>query len=183
MRKVTLPSGDDVILSDTVGFISDLPTELVAAFRATLEEVLDADVILHVRDISHAQTEEQATDVEAILASLGVGEGAAVIEVWNKIDQLDTDDRAAVITQADRTEDLYAVSAVTGDRLAALLAAVATKINDPKSETTLSLTFAEGRARAWLFDQGVVQEETQVDTGYHIKVSWTAAQQTRFEKL
>ncbi len=87
MRRVVLPTGDEVILSDTVGFISALPTELVAAFRATLEEVLDADLIVHVRDISHPLTQEQAEDVRSILQSLGVTETAAQIEVWNKVDR------------------------------------------------------------------------------------------------
>ncbi len=183
MRKIQLPSGDDVIMSDTVGFISDLPTELVAAFRATLEEVLDADLIVHVRDISHPQTEEQAEDVNQILTSLGVAEGAPILEVWNKIDQLDQDAADAVMTKADRTEDLFAVSAVTGARMDGLLAAMAEKVKDPRSEAELALTFAQGRERAWLFDQGVVLDETQVDDGYRLKVLWTALQQERFARL
>lgn len=101
MRAVKLPDGPDVILSDTVGFISDLPTELVAAFRATLEEVLAADLILHVRDISHSASEDQAQDVRDILNSLGVTETTPLLEVWNKIDVMDAEDRVAA--QARRT--------------------------------------------------------------------------------
>jgi len=183
MRKITLPSGDDVIMSDTVGFISDLPTELVAAFRATLEEVLDADLIVHVRDISHPQTAEQAADVTQILTSLGVAEGAPLIEVWNKIDLLDPDEADAVITKADRTDDLFAVSAVTGARMDGLLTAMSEKVKDPRSEDTLDLTFAQGRARAWLFEQGIVLEEDQTETGYKVKVFWTDLQKERFTRL
>ena len=183
MRKITLPSNDDVIMSDTVGFISDLPTELVAAFRATLEEVLDADLIVHVRDISHAQTEEQARDVMQILTSLGVAEEAPLIEVWNKIDQLSEDERDAVVTKADRTEDLYAVSAVTGEGMATLLDDLAEKLKDPRVAETLTLGFADGRARAWLFEQGVVTTEEQTDEGYRIEVLWSDLQQKRFAKL
>ena len=183
MRKITLPSNDDVIMSDTVGFISDLPTELVAAFRATLEEVLDADLIVHVRDISHAQTEEQARDVMQILTSLGVAEEAPLIEVWNKIDQLSEDERDAVVTKAERTEDLYAVSAVTGEGMATLLDDLAEKLKDPRVAETLTLGFADGRARAWLFEQGVVTTEEQTDEGYRIEVLWSDLQQKRFAKL
>lgn len=183
MRKIELPSGDEVIMSDTVGFISDLPTELVAAFRATLEEVLDADLIVHVRDISHAQTEEQASDVMQILTSLGVGDGAPLIEVWNKIDLLNPDDRDAVVTKAARTDNLFAVSAVTGDGMAKLLDAISEKVKDPRTQEVLQLTFAQGRQRAWLFEQGIVLEETQNDMGYQLQVLWTALQKERFVRL
>ncbi|KJZ20131.1 GTPase HflX [Loktanella sp. S4079] len=183
MRKIVLPTGDEVILSDTVGFISDLPTELVAAFRATLEEVLDADLIVHVRDISHEQTEEQAQDVMAILQSLGVAEEAPLIEVWNKIDQLSDEDHDAMITQAGRTDDLFAVSAVTGEGMEPLLAAIPNKLKDPRSEAQVTLSFAEGRRRAWLFDAGIVTQEVQTDTGYTISVFWTELQKERFSRL
>lgn len=183
MRKIVLPTGDEVIMSDTVGFISDLPTELVAAFRATLEEVLDADLIVHVRDISHPQTEEQAQDVHAILQSLGVAEEAPIIEVWNKTDLLEGDDRAAVLTQAARMDDLFAVSAMTGEGMEALLAAIPDKLKDPRTEEKLSLTFAEGRKRAWLFEAGIVTDEVQTETGYDLTVFWTVLQKARFARL
>lgn len=183
MRKITLPSGDDVIMSDTVGFISDLPTELVAAFRATLEEVLDADLIVHVRDISHAQSEEQSHDVMQILESLGVAEGSPLIEVWNKIDRVDDEAREAMIKTADRTDDLYAVSAITGEGMAGLLDDLASKLKDPRSEAVLELSFAQGRERAWLFDQGIVTDDTQTDDGYKLTVFWTSLQKERFSRL
>ncbi|MDA9980300.1 GTPase HflX [Yoonia sp.] len=183
MRKITLPTGDEIIMSDTVGFISDLPTELVAAFRATLEEVLDADLIVHVRDISHPQTEEQSKDVMKILQSLGVAEEAPMIELWNKVDLLDGDARDAVLTQAARTDDLYAVSAITGEGMDDLLAAIPDKLKDPRSEEHLALTFADGRKRAWLFESGVVTEDTQTETGYAMTVFWTQLQKERFVRL
>ena len=183
MRKIELPSGDEIIMSDTVGFISDLPTELVAAFRATLEEVLDADLIVHVRDISHSQTEEQAEDVMAILSSLGVAETAPMIEVWNKIDVLDPEQRAAVQTKAERTDNLFAVSAITGAGMDALLAALAEKVKPPRTTAILTLPFSDGRKRAWLFDQGVVQQEEQIEIGHRLHVLWTPTQQERFSRL
>ncbi|WP_026352174.1 GTPase HflX [Yoonia vestfoldensis] len=183
MRKITLPTGDEVIMSDTVGFISDLPTELVAAFRATLEEVLDADLILHIRDISHDQTEEQARDVMAILQKLGVAENAPLIEVWNKVDLLQGEAYEGRVNQAARTDDLFAVSALTGEGMPALLAAIPEKLKDPRSEVVLTLTFAEGRKRAWLFEAGIVTDDQQTEDGYRMTVLWTALQQERFNRL
>tara|TARA_R110002051_G_scaffold57104_3_gene105809 strand:+ start:11201 stop:12385 length:1185 start_codon:yes stop_codon:yes gene_type:complete len=183
MRKIELPSGDQIIMSDTVGFISDLPTELVAAFRATLEEVLDADLIVHVRDISHAQTEEQAKDVTAILTALGVGDTAPMIEVWNKIDKMSDEDRAGIETQSARTDNLFAVSAVTGDGMDDLLASLAEHLKDPRKEEVLDLTFAQGRQRAWLFEQGIVIDDKMTDDGYKLTVFWTLLQKERFIRL
>lgn len=183
MRRIELPSGDNVIMSDTVGFISSLPTELVAAFRATLEEVLDADLIVHVRDISHPQTEEQATDVAAILKSIGVPDDAPMIEVWNKIDRLDAEQADAVLARADRNATVFATSAVTGAGMGPLLDAIALQLQDPRSEEVISLGFDAMRKRAWLFETGVVQSEAQTETGYEIKVLWTALQKERFARL
>ena len=183
MRRVHLPDGPEVILSDTVGFISDLPTELVAAFRATLEEVLAADLIVHVRDISHAETAAQARDVDAILASLGVGDDRAQIEVWNKLDKLGAEAREAALARADRDAGVFAISAVTGEGLEGLLSGIATALQHVRHETVLHLDFDEGRKRAWLFQQEVVQSEVQTETGFDITVLWTARQQERFAAL
>jgi len=183
MRKIMLPSGDEIIMSDTVGFISDLPTELVASFRATLEEVLDADLIVHVRDISHEQTEEQAMDVRTILTTLGVSENAPLVEVWNKIDLLDDDARAAAQTEADRKDDLFAISAVTGAGMDDLLASLSEHLKDPRREEVLELSFAQGRERAWLFDAGVVTNEELTETGYTLTVFWTILQKERFTRI
>lgn len=183
MRRVVLPTGDEVILSDTVGFISDLPTELVAAFRATLEEVLDADLIVHVRDISHAQTVEQAQDVATILTALGLPDDAPRIEVWNKIDLLPHDAQAAQEVLAERSDGVVAASALTGQGMDALVAAIAALLHEPRDEVVLDIGFAQGRKRAWLFDQGVVTAEAEDEGGYHLSVRWTARQATRFAAL
>ncbi|KIC11305.1 GTPase HflX [Leisingera sp. ANG-M1] len=183
MRRVQLPDGPEVILSDTVGFISDLPTELVAAFRATLEEVLAADVILHVRDISHEESEHQAEDVEAILASLGVDENRARIEVWNKLDQLPEEEAEARRQRAAREDGIHAISALTGEGLDALLADIAEQLQGVRHEEVLSLSFAEGKQRAWLFQQDLIQSEEQTETGFDITVLWTDRQKAKFQKL
>ena len=183
MRRVVLPTGDEVILSDTVGFISALPTELVAAFRATLEEVLDADLIVHVRDISHPLTQEQAEDVRSILQSLGVTETAAQIEVWNKVDLVPPEEREALVIQAARSPGVHIVSALTGEGMDSLLAAVAALIREPVTEEEIEVPFSNGRARAWLYEQGIVTAERQGEAGHLLRVSWTARQKARFARL
>ena len=190
MRAIRLPdvagggSGRKIILSDTVGFISDLPTELVAAFRATLEEVLEADLILHVRDISHPETEEQAADVAEILDNLGVDEDVAAIEVWNKIDALGPETRAALRRTDARTEGVQAVSALSGEGLDDLIAAIdhalGTVLDDERLPETLVLDFADGRARAWLHEAGVVEREEAAEDGLHLDLRWTARQKGAF---
>ncbi len=183
MRGAVLPSGQEIILSDTVGFISDLPTQLVAAFRATLEEVLDADLILHVRDIAHPQSDEQAEDVEAILADLGVAEDTPLIEVWNKVDLLAPERRATLETLAARHANVIGVSALTGEGQEPLFAAIADALEPPKTDTRLTLDFSEGRKRAWLHDEGVVEAERQTDTGFELDIRWTARQRGAFGRL
>jgi GTP-binding protein HflX len=181
MRGVVLPSGRKVIASDTVGFISDLPTQLVAAFRATLEEVLEADLILHVRDISHPETAEQALDVAEILASLGVASATPVIEVWNKLDQVEGTAREALLAQAAQRDGVMALSALTGDGVPALLDAISAAFEEVRTEDTLILPFAEGRARARLHDMGVVVAETSDDEKYTLTVRWTDRQKARWQ--
>ncbi|MFD3189214.1 GTPase HflX [Sedimentitalea sp. HM32M-2] len=183
MRRVQLPDGPEVILSDTVGFISDLPTELVAAFRATLEEVLGADLIVHVRDISHADTEAQARDVAAILTALGVGEDRPQLQVWNKLDLLDAEARQAMLARAARDEAVFAISALSGDGIADLLAAVAETLQGVRSEAQLHLGFSEGKRRAWLFQQDLVQSEVQTEDGFDITVLWTPKQHAQYDAL
>ncbi len=183
MRGIELPSAKKIILSDTVGFISELPTELVAAFRATLEEVLSANLIIHVRDISHSETSIQAQDVEAILTTLGVDENANRLEVWNKTDLLSSEERDATYNQARREENKFAISAQSGEGLPELLAAISTILDDERFERALSLTYAQGRKRAWLFEQGVVENETQNEDGYLLQVRWSARQEKQFRNL
>jgi GTP-binding protein HflX len=183
MRQVELPAGLKVILSDTVGFISDLPTELVAAFRATLEEVLDADLILHVRDVSHPQTDEQAQDVEAILQTLGVDESTPLIEVWNKIDLLDEERRAALRVQGDRVPAVFPVSGLTGEGLEALLAEVTRRLDEPRFEEVITVPHVAGRQRAWLHENRLVLEEREGEKAAEVRVSWTARQRDRYQTL
>lgn len=188
MRQVELPGtgqgpGRKVILSDTVGFISDLPTQLVAAFRATLEEVLGADLVLHVRDISAEETDEQARDVEAILAELGLDEATPKLEVWNKLDLLDADEAEARRIEASRNDQVFATSAITGEGLDALFVAIEDALGEPSTTETLTLAFAEGRQRAWLFQKGVVDGEAQEETGWQLTVTWTARQKAEYEAL
>jgi GTP-binding protein HflX len=183
MRAIILPTGRKIIASDTVGFISDLPTQLVAAFRATLEEVLEADLILHVRDISHPETAEQAADVGDILASLGVDKAVPMFEVWNKLDLVEPSARGALAVQAGNREAVFPISALTGEGLPALLEAVSAAFDEEKTERTLLLPFAEGRKRAWLHGEGVVTEEVQGEDGWHLTVLWTARQEKRWRDL
>jgi len=185
MRAVRLPSGRGVILSDTVGFISALPTQLVAAFRATLEEVLEADLVLHVRDIAHPESEAQAADVRMILADLGLdpARGAAMIEVWNKLDTLPGPQAEALRVRAAREPGVEAISALTGEGIPALTRLIDARLEGPVEEAELHLPFCEGRRRAWLFDQGVVRQETRDDTGHHLTVRWSEAQKARFAEV
>jgi GTP-binding protein HflX len=184
MRRIQLPGGGpEVILSDTVGFISDLPTELVAAFRATLEEVLEADLICHVRDISHPESAAQARDVATILESLGVRETVPQIEIWNKIDRLDGAARAAALTQAARQDGVQALSAVTGQGIDDLVTAISRALAEVRHLSVVHLRFDEGRKRAWLFDKDLVEEERQTEDGFDLTVRWSARQQAQFNEM
>ncbi|HRO09896.1 GTPase HflX [Amaricoccus sp.] len=185
MRAVALPDGRKAILSDTVGFISDLPTQLVAAFRATLEEVLEADLILHVRDISHPETEVQAENVRTILGEMGIGEAeqGRIVEVWNKIDALPPDRAEALRQVAARTPRVAAISALTGEGVPALLELVAADLAEPMREETISLRFDQGRQRAWLFDRKLVRAEHPREDGYDLDVRWTERDRSQYQAL
>jgi GTP-binding protein HflX len=185
MRAMDLPNGTTAILSDTVGFIADLPTQLVAAFRATLEDVRDADLVLHVRDISHPETELQARNVRAILTDLeiAVGEDARMIEVWNEIDLLPPGDAEALEQVAARTPNVCAISAVTGQGVPALLSAIERAVVDIARDETLQLGFDQGQKRAWLFDRKLVQSERQTDEGYELAVRWSERDRDRYSRL
>jgi GTP-binding protein HflX len=169
MREVRLDSGRRIILSDTVGFISDLPTTLVAAFRATLEEVVEADLVLHVRDISHAETEAQRADVEAVLADLGIDVAAAdapVLEVWNKADRLDDVARAEAgraIGRAERPPVL--ISALAGEGVAQLLAAIDARFGAGDEIMSLEIPPGAGRLLSWLHDNAEVLAQETADSG------------------
>ncbi|GGE02559.1 GTP-binding protein HflX [Gemmobacter megaterium] len=183
MRGVVLPSGRRIILSDTVGFISDLPTQLVAAFRATLEEVLEADLILHVRDISHPETSEQAADVAEILGSLGVRPDVPVLEVWNKLDQVADTARDAMMANAGLRADVLPVSALTGEGIDRLLDVVNDHLGEERHERALSLPFSDGRKRAWLHERGLISEERETEDSWSMTVLWTDRQAHQFRAL
>ena len=184
MRKIELPLGQKIILSDTVGFISELPTQLVAAFRATLEEVLDADLILHVRDIAHPETQAQSDDVTDILNDLGITQAAkeGMIEVWNKSDLLDQAALETAQNTSDRSKNIQTISAITGQGIDTLLRDVEAAIEPPTKTETIRLAYSEGARRAWLFEQNVIDTEDFWDQGYELTVTWTTKQAAQFEK-
>ncbi|WP_300974595.1 GTPase HflX [Sphingomonas sp. LHG3406-1] len=161
MREIQLPGFDKAILSDTVGFVSNLPTELVAAFRATLEEVASADLILHVRDIHHPDSEAQKADVEQVLESLGLGpgeEGPARLEVWNKVDLFDDAERSSIENEATRRDDVVTVSALTGRGADDLLRRAGDMLRQGATVHHLRLPAGDGQRLAWLHRSGEVLE-------------------------
>ncbi|MFN3522911.1 MAG: GTPase HflX [Phenylobacterium sp.] len=185
LRMLKLPDGRPAILSDTVGFISDLPHELVEAFRATLEEVKEADVILHVRDIASEETDAQAKDVRKVLERLGVDiEDRNVLEVWNKIDQVGPDERALLEGDARRAHPAAVlVSAQTGEGCAALLEAVAGLV-DEAPPVEAHVPAGEGAAIAWLYRHGrVIEREPEEDGGVRLAVRLTPQALGQFEQL
>ncbi len=186
MRRLELPSGQSVILSDTVGFISDLPTDLVAAFRATLEEVLEADLILHVRDIAHPDSEAQRLSVLEVLSDLGVepeAEGSQpVLEVLNKIDLLDADSREVLAAQAGRRDDQVCVSAVEGLGLEDLLAMVERRLQAAHRSIACSVNLSDGAAIAWLYQHGHVTGRRDDEGQAHLVVSLAPADLERFRR-
>lgn len=169
MREVRLKSGRRIILSDTVGFISDLPTTLIAAFRATLEEVVEADLVLHVRDISHTETQMQARDVDAVLSDLGIDTESAdshILEVWNKIDLLSpvTRDEARSAAQWPEARPVP-VSATSGEGMDDLLNAIDARLGRNDEILDLVIPAHEGRLVNWLYEEAQVLERESLDTG------------------
>ncbi len=186
MRGVRLPSGRRIILSDTVGFISDLPTQLVAAFRATLEEVLEADLILHVRDIAHPDSAAQAGDVAAVLTELGVAERLkdSAMEVWNKVDGLGQDEIDAVLARAGSVPDGRAVpiSALTGFGCGDLVSAIDRFFSAQRMILDLDIDLSDGRALAWLYARGEVLGRDDRDSVAHITVALDPPDLARFRR-
>lgn len=171
LRKVTLPKGTQIILSDTVGFISNLPTSLIAAFRATLEEVLEADLIVHVRDIANPETDAQRADVLSVLDQLGIFEGEAgaaraMIEAWNKVDLMDADELDFTLRQSGvQGARVLPVSAVTGQGLDSLLAQIESEISGTRQEDIFTLSVGDGEGRAWLFAHATVLDDQMLEDG------------------
>jgi GTP-binding protein HflX len=174
LRALTLPHGGKAMLSDTVGFISDLPTMLVAAFRATLEEVVEADVILHVRDISHEDAEAQQRDVDAILTQLGIDPeaGERIIEVWNKIDRFPPEERERLANVAARRggRPCLLVSAETGEGVEALLLAIEQRLAAHRTTLSLDIDAGDGAGVSWLHRNTEVLDKTLQDGRYHMVV-------------
>ena len=183
MRKVRLESGAEVILSDTVGFVSNLPTQLIAAFRATLEEVTEADVVVHVRDVAHPDTEAQAGDVLAVLRDLGLGEmvDAGLIEALNKIDLLPPEAREALLGRSQRNVMALPISALTGEGVPALMRAVDGRLAAAQTLAEISVPLEDGAALAWLYRQGQVVSRDDDESHAHLRVRLSAANRARFE--
>ena len=188
MRQISLPGVEKAILSDTVGFVSDLPTQLVAAFRATLEEVISADIIVHIRDISHAESDAQRDDVLAILNDMGIEilkdtqHGAKFIEVWNKADLLDDERESELTGIASKSNDILMMSAATGegvDEFRRLLSDHIAKGNETRS---LMLKSEDGAALAWLHGRGKISSSKE--QGDHLLVDVSLSRQLwgQFEK-
>ena len=185
MRRVKLPSGREIILSDTVGFISDLPTELVAAFRATLEEVCEADLIVHVRDVSHPDTEVQKADVLSVLGDLGLAEvlPQRLIEAANKVDRLDGDERAWWRQRAGRSSRLAALSAKEGEGVDGLLALIDEVLASRHPETGLDLAHQDGRLLAWLYGKGAVTGRRDDESGIHLTLRLSPLDAARLQAM
>lgn len=158
LRQIALPGIDRAILSDTVGFVSELPTQLVAAFKATLEEVVSADLLIHVRDIAHPDTQAQKDDVETVLKEIGVAPETPRFEAWNKLDLLDADQREEVLAEAAKRDDVVAVSALSGEGVATLVGTVAGVLTQGHRRYTIKLDPSDGAGAAWLHQHGDVVE-------------------------
>ncbi len=185
MREVRIPGFDKTILSDTVGFVSQLPTQLVAAFRATLEEVASADLIVHVRDISHADSNAQAVDVATVLSSLGLDEQGSPqrLEAWNKLDLLAGDDRVALLNEAGRRDDVVALSALSGEGVEQLREAIAKRLQDGSVVHRFKLAASDGSRLAWLHSRGDVLDQRVEGETMHLAVKLSAENWARFQAL
>jgi len=168
LRQISLPGIDKAILSDTVGFVSELPTQLVAAFKATLEEVISADLLIHVRDIAHPDSAAQRADVEAVLTEIGVAATTPRIEAWNKLDLLEGDAREEMIAEAGRRQDVVAISAVTGEGVDTLIETVAALLTQGHRRYSITLDASDGAGAAWLHAHGeVIGQEVEGDSAVY----------------
>ncbi len=185
MRNVKIPGFDKAILSDTVGFVSDLPTELIAAFRATLEEVASADILIHVRDMAHSDRDAQAEDVEDVLASLGIGEGEgpARIEAWNKIDLLGEPERQALLAEAARRDDVVPISALSGWGVDHLRERIAGALRQGTQIHQIRLDASEGSRVAWLHSRGEVLDQRLDGEMLELSVRLSPDNWARFQAL
>jgi GTPase len=185
MRDIRLPGFDKVILSDTVGFVSDLPTELIAAFRATLEEVREADLLVHVRNVAHPDSEAQREDVDDVLVSLGLAEEGAPprIEAWNKIDLLSEEERSRLIEEAARREDVVPISAATGEGLEKLRERMAERLRSGEQIHEISLPASAGERLAWLHARGEVLDQHFKEEQIQLSVRLSPDNWARFQAM
>ncbi len=185
MRNVKVPGFDKAILSDTVGFVSDLPTELIAAFRATLEEVASADLLIHVRDISHPDHEAQAADVADVLESLGIeeGEGPIRLEAWNKVDLLSEPDRQALLTEAHRREGVVPISALSGWGVDQLRDRIAEALRGGTEIHKIRLDAGDGGRLAWLHSRGEVLDQRVEGDALELSVRLSPDNWARFQAM
>jgi GTP-binding protein HflX len=184
MRELRLPSGRKVILSDTVGFVSDLPTDLIAAFGATLEEVTNAEIVVHVRDAAHADSEAQKADVAAVLGDLGIGpkHDSKMIEVMNKIDLLDPEDRSRLSNQTGRREDAVALSAQTGEGCDGFLELLDSYTSEFREIIDLPVELSDGATISWLYRHGEVINRRDDETFAHFQVGLDRPDIARLKK-
>jgi GTP-binding protein HflX len=183
MRGIGLPTGGSAILSDTVGFVSQLPHELVAAFHATLEEVIEADLLLHVRDVANPDCEAQRADVHGVLDELGLGDGASPprIEVLNKTDLLDDAARLVIVNRAARANSgQVPISARTGEGVGELLAEIARQLGQAREEAEIMLPWVHAGDLSWLHEHGEVVERKDEETGIRLRVRLSPADLARF---
>jgi GTPase len=185
MRNVKVPGFDKAILSDTVGFVSDLPTELIAAFRATLEEVASADLLIHVRDMAHPDHEAQAEDVEDVLSSLGIteGEGPIRLEAWNKADLLGEPDRQALLAEAERRNDVVPISALSGWGVDHLRESMAEALQRGTQIHQIRVDARDGSRLAWLHSRGEVLEQRVDGDAMELSVRLSPDNWARFQAL
>jgi GTP-binding protein HflX len=185
MRQVKLPGFDKAILSDTVGFVSDLPTELIAAFRATLEEVSAADLLIHVRDMAHPDRDAQREDVERVLVSLGLGEGKGppMVEAWNKVDLLDSEERRSLLGEAGRREDVVPLSAQTGAGVDSLRDLIVARLRSGMHLHRIRLSSGEGQKIAWLHARGEVVDQSVDGEDIAMSVRLSPDNWKRFQAL
>lgn len=181
MRRLELPSGRKAILSDTVGFISDLPTHLVAAFRATLEEVTEADIVVHVRDAHHPDSNAQSADVLAVLRDLGLGRLVedGLIEALNKIDLLEPGERESLLNQAQRNSQTVPLSAATGEGCDALLRLIDQRLEDGARAVRLDVPLSDGKTLAWIYEHGEVLGRRDDEEAAHLSVRLSEADLSR----
>ena len=184
MRDIHLPGFDKVILSDTVGFVSDLPTELIAAFRATLEEVASADLLVHVRDMSHPDREAQADDVDDVLKSLGLAEeGPPRLQAWNKVDLLSAEEAGRLTEEAKRREDVVPISALCGEGLDALRVRMAEALRSGEQVHQIRVSIAQGDRIAWLHARGEVLDQQLDDDQVQLSVRLSPENWARFQSM